>query len=362
VRATCHHVCHDEFDDTLVGDAMKLDVKGGGHHHYSRDSFDVIRFASSMHKDVSVSDFLCQEYHELGGNNTAQHKAVNEDTKKKEKQEQRSIDGFVDEDGFVFHDAAAADDDEDAQLVLDNEASCLKTNSNVVLFGEGTEYLEKNGEHKRIVVSTRQPLLQVGLPKAGTSSLHYLFEQSGYTALHHYCTDQGYCGPCFKYAINNCLHPMNFCGKGVTEAWFNLEFAVGSVESAGWRCVFPQILYLEEIHAESPQATFLLNFRNIDKWISSINRWADARQQLAKCILEEYPAKESLLSEDEKLKILHCNIVKGVRKFVKEHPSHALVEVNIDDPNAGEFLASVFDVDAEHWGNKNENLHNPELL
>ena len=44
-----------------------------------------------------------------------------------------------------------------------------------------------------------------------------------------------------------------------------------------------------------------------------------------------------------------------VRQFVLDHPSHALVEVPILDPNAGKILGDAFGLDATYWGQVNGN-------
>ena len=58
---------------------------------------------------------------------------------------------------------------------------------------------------------------------------------------------------------------------------------------------------------------------------------------------------------EEDLIGLACNHVKQVRQFVHDHPTLSLVEIDIDDPNTGNYLATLFPVNSEHWGNENKN-------
>ena len=51
----------------------------------------------------------------------------------------------------------------------------------------------------------------------------------------------------------------------------------------------------------------------------------------------------------------YCEQVERVRKFVLQHPSHKLVEIMVGDPNVGDYLAELFDVDQSCWGAHNVN-------
>ena len=45
-----------------------------------------------------------------------------------------------------------------------------------------------------------------------------------------------------------------------------------------------------------------------------------------------------------------------VREFVRQHPSHNLIEVDIEADDAGEYMASHLGIDANCWQHKNKNL------
>jgi hypothetical protein len=45
----------------------------------------------------------------------------------------------------------------------------------------------------------------------------------------------------------------------------------------------------------------------------------------------------------------------NVRAFVAAHPSHTLVEVTIEDPDAGRALEAAFGIPAECWRRENAN-------
>jgi Sulfotransferase domain len=56
-------------------------------------------------------------------------------------------------------------------------------------------------------------------------------------------------------------------------------------------CHLPQITMLNELHDEHPDATFILNFRNISHWTRSVARWRGLPKRLAAC--QSGPADDS---------------------------------------------------------------------
>ena len=133
-------------------------------------------------------------------------------------------------------------------------------------------------------------------------------------------------------------------------------------------CSFPQIMHLEEIHASYPNATFILNTRPVDNLIKSISNWnptpnrADRgylRRVLAQCDLG--PAfGPGVGATDEELKRFYLAHSEHIRGFAKQHPSHALVEVDIEDDSTGDVMQDSFGINKQCWGKQNS--ASPELL
>jgi len=141
---------------------------------------------------------------------------------------------------------------------------------------------------------------------------------------------------------------------------FQLEDGTLDFDGPGPRIFFPQHFYLREIHQEYPNATWILNHRPIENWMKSVMAWGD---DLAQQFANEYYMKNELgrlPSNDMEMKefletiyIQHHNLI---REFVRDHPTHALVEVNITDQAAGEVLAEAFGLDPEKWTHRNKNF------
>lgn len=76
-----------------------------------------------------------------------------------------------------------------------------------------------------------------------------------YTSSHWECgKGKGLCADCMKNSVSSGSRPLQSCGS--FESYMQMDRDT----------FFPQIELLDEIHAESPNATFLLMFRNMTEW------------------------------------------------------------------------------------------------
>jgi hypothetical protein len=55
------------------------------------------------------------------------------------------------------------------------------------------------------------------------------------------------------------------------------------------------------------------------------------------------------------LKEWHIQHIYRIRQFVQDHPSHALVEFDIEDETTGELFSTLFHENAQRWGHSNGN-------
>jgi hypothetical protein len=203
-------------------------------------------------------------------------------------------------------------------------------------------------------------VINVGMPKCGSTSLTRIFTEAheafpGGTS-HWGCGPNGKCGLCIKNAIEKGKAPLASCGN--FDAFMQMDLADNPLDI----CVFPQIQYLDEIYKENPTATLILAFRNhVTKWVKSVANWKSRahgpfQDRIANlCEFPNIGFTKSMGGTEEDLIGLACNHVKQVRHFVHDHPTLSLVEIDIDDPNTGNYLATLFPVNSEHWGNENKN-------
>jgi hypothetical protein len=115
---------------------------------------------------------------------------------------------------------------------------------------------------------------------------------------------------------------------------------------------------LDEIHRDVPNATFILGMRDFDHWFDSISNWSTRplRNRLLKCKLRDLPNDAKTVEGiTENFKMFFCSHVERIRKFVTDHPSHTLVEVDIESPKAGLMMSNLFGIDESCWGHHNKN-------
>ncbi|CAB9503017.1 hypothetical protein SEMRO_154_G069860.1 [Seminavis robusta] len=210
------------------------------------------------------------------------------------------------------------------------------------------------------------------MPKTGTTTIKSFFQQAGYRSSHWRCqpqltdgnetAEEEFCGTCIQKAINQSLPPLQTCGG--YDVWAQLDYTVPSDNTLPHDdCIFPQVVYLEEIHQESPHATFLLNRRSMSHWFRSVDKYHHLGNRLIPCrgkggtpVLD--PTKQGQEDKDAYEDAIVAwnqeHHVQAVREFVHRHPSHALIEIDIEAPATAEYMASLFQTTAEFWGHKNQ--------
>jgi len=101
------------------------------------------------------------------------------------------------------------------------------------------------------------------------------------------------------------------------------------------RAAYPQIQLLDEIHEEFPNATFLLMLRPVNSWVkSALGCGRDMVGRWARCHvpgLRKHPNDGPLTTQD--LSDWWCSHVHHVREFLKHHPSHPLIELDLMNCN-----------------------------
>jgi len=240
-----------------------------------------------------------------------------------------------------------------------------------------------------------KPIIVMGFPKAGTSSIFTFFQRQGQNTQHWYCCraqtspkkgGSSLMSDCLLENLrhNRSKHIFKGCGhshidvyseiNGPRKTKFHPRFRQkigyildnGTVDydgPPGKRIFFPQHFRIEEIHESYPKATWILNWRDFDPWIESVIKWG-INDHLHYQFLNEYymqgvipyiPSKNNISDVKAVMKKIYYEHHDMVRKFVRSHPSHALVEVNITHENASTVLAEAFGLSPNAWTNVNRN-------
>lgn len=194
-----------------------------------------------------------------------------------------------------------------------------------------------------------KPFINVGMPKMGTSSLHNYFCCGNHTSSHWVC-ESHLCSICMENATKHGNPPLKTCGN--YDVWSQMDNGV----------YFPQIELLDQLHEESPSATFILMFRNITDWYRSLSAWPPTNSNRAAGNLARDIESRNITGlppgkgkNEEEFSEWFCSHVQRVRSFVATHPSHSLVELNMADLDAGRQLEHAFGVSEKCWGHVNKN-------
>jgi hypothetical protein len=238
------------------------------------------------------------------------------------------------------------------QVLVDNDVgnitqflpSCLVPNT------ENTQALADSGEPLQF------PILNLGMPKGGSTTLQAFFNCAGWNTGHNQE------GGCMERSLRAGKPPIAGCRltKG-KQALLQLDVQIPP------QCFFPQISFLDEIHQEKPHATFVMNFRPVDDWIRSArawngglaNRWGrpDFISKIPGLVKDQ--GREEIKGEaltQQEIRNWLCGHVKHVREFVKQYPTHKLIELDLyDTEGSSKVMASLFSANETCWGQSNAN-------
>ena len=200
------------------------------------------------------------------------------------------------------------------------------------------------------------PVINLGLPKIGTTSLQNFFACAGRSASHWTCGAGSYCSMCILDSVRIGLPPLDRCGN--YDAYLQIEGPRSKNQRNSKLLYFPQIEMLDEIVSAYPNATYVLTFRSMDGWYRSLSDWGGPKRFRTSLSLKERMKRSNVtgLRDDadgtRDFGAFFCDHVKRVRDAV---PWERLVEIDIEDDDAGIMLAETFDADAGCWGHMNAN-------
>ena len=152
-------------------------------------------------------------------------------------------------------------------------------------------------------------------------------------------------------------------GCGDYDFYGQIDAETSGQDDALYELFLPQHFHLEELHKAAPTATFLLNVRPPEEWAKSVMSWFGygARFLNTFGIERTHDVKQNETKKYELLVSIYENHTKIVREFIRMHPSHALVEINIKDRNAGIILSQAFGLNKNCWSHHNPTIAHKSL-
>lgn len=216
-------------------------------------------------------------------------------------------------------------------------------------------------QHSSFHTHLQLPIINLGLPKSGSSSVKDFFDCGGAKASHYQCKDtrneRHPCGVC-AWKNRRAGRPLlDGCGSYDVWAQIDVDGSLRADQGIEGTCFLPQVDALELLHRDYPQATFVLPTRPAEHWIASITSWhpnaekgvPGMRERLLSCGLPGLEPGDG----DEAFIAFYLNHSKAVRDFVAAHPSHQLIEFDLEAEGAGEKLEKMSGVPSTCWGKAN---------
>ena len=207
------------------------------------------------------------------------------------------------------------------------------------------------------------PVISLGLPKTGTSTIHQFFECTNVSSQHYLCGDGEICALCvFDNLRSGKLPPFQGCGDYVSWTQFDMyqplqQVAGGTADARVFEtvapdkdrptCFRPQYDSLEAISLHYPQAIFIVHRRPPTQWLESIKRYGvpTVATALRLCFG---------LSDDEALLDFYEEHYTRIRSFLSQHPQHTYVDIEIGSSDARAIMSAVFDARPGCWGHANK--------
>lgn len=212
------------------------------------------------------------------------------------------------------------------------------------------------------------PILNVGMPKMGSSTLKEFFLCHGVSTTHH---QQGLH---MLKSVRNGDPPLSTWtekskfgrnkNRGPPLAHMQLD---RTLAHGG----YPQIQLLDELHQEVPNSTFILLFRPVDDWYISAQHQAGMPARWGKMVMpgirlteqqlvqkkEQDDKKHNFNLSKEQVRNWWCTHVEHIREYVRQYPSHRLIELDLNDKTETPYLLDkLFNV---HQGTDNALPTNP---
>jgi len=187
-------------------------------------------------------------------------------------------------------------------------------------------------------------IINLGMPKTGSTSLQYFFKCGGsYKASHDICGAVS-CGDCIRNNVENKRTPFTDCGD--YNAWTQMDMC-----QPPDHCYFPQIDALPALLQAYPNAIYLLPKRDTRDWIQSLKEW-DNRGKFRPMDVRfkdcRFATRGPITSFEEFLQ----DHFSRVRSLCSKH-GVTLVEFFLEQ--AGPLFHAFPDIKQTCWGNHNQN-------
>lgn len=186
-------------------------------------------------------------------------------------------------------------------------------------------------------------LMLCGLPKSGTTTIHYALLQAGLDSQHHKREKGGpHLADLLWEAYRAGMDPLTHLRgvQAITEA-VRTEY-----NWSCWPCL--DMSFLHAVRRHHPDAWLVLQTRRIPELVDSIMRWKDLRERMA--------ASGIATGTDAQLAVWIDDHYERVRSQFEDDPR--FLEIAIEDPHTPRQLSEALGIPLPWWGVKRRNPKN----
>ncbi len=169
-------------------------------------------------------------------------------------------------------------------------------------------------------------IIQIGFNKCGTGSLHQFFRSNGLRSAHY---QQG--------KLANTVFTNYSQGRPLLAGLEQFDALTDMEWVTAKEAKYVANRFFRQLHAENPQAVFVLNTRNVDRWLQSRLRHNNGSYlSRYRCLLDL--TSSEIMAQWEKDYFAH---IEAVTEYFKLYPDARFVHIDIDNDSPeklGEFL------------------------
>ena len=196
-------------------------------------------------------------------------------------------------------------------------------------------------------------VISIGFPKAGTTSLYEFFKCNNVSAVAHFGCRHGShsCGHCFERFVTNTASKhlkknASYYEQMLFEQCGHYSVFANNMYLTNQDCLYPAVDHIRQIQATLPRACFILHTRDLQKWVESYFHYGAMYNRAIKNCQGVWPRTKEGIVEWHRIHL------ENARQVLSKHD--CAIEYDIEDPAAGETLASYFHgARSECWGHYN---------
>ena len=203
-------------------------------------------------------------------------------------------------------------------------------------------------------VPVNLPIINLGMPKSGTTSLHHMLGCVGFSTAHWTCrheTARGSVCGCLFHVCHEANKPLLACSPNY-DSYIQMDVAEDDF------CHFPQITGVDNLMTNYPDATFVITTRSPERWAHSVYYWRKLVRRMSHCELPDpFNIDMESVSEEnyrETLAAFYENHIEFVKKKAREHNVKLLI-LNIEDQKSIDAAIEKFGGHRECWSHANAN-------